>query len=283
MAELSFQPARGSDERVEVDARFYALPVKRVDEIFGRDVARRIGSERAAARPSDRSVEDGCARLERRHRARDRGVAGVVEVNTDGDIERERACDHARDLARHRNADRVREHDLGGPDRDDFAGEREHAIGRHRPLERTPEGNADRRRRPDPVVGRAPDDRGGRSRGLVDGRVRVPSAEALGRCERHVSLVEPGRVQPVVASLVQDKACVDDARLAVECGDDLFRPRHLRHAIVADEAHRLDPRHARSGQSVAELGPQRRGQGDGLVLETVARPDVADRDAHARS
>ena len=72
------------DQRVEVDARLDTLAVEQVDEILGADVAGRARRERAAADAADRRVEHGRARLQRRVRVREAGVARVVQVHPDG-------------------------------------------------------------------------------------------------------------------------------------------------------------------------------------------------------
>ena len=59
--------------------------------------------------------------------------------------------------------------------------------------------------------------------------------------------------------------------------DDLLGAGHLRHARRIDEADRLDPRQARGREAVDELGAHDRLERDRVVLEPVARPDVADR------
>ena len=64
---------------------------------------------------------------------------------------------------------------------------------------------------------------------LLDGRVLVALVERLRRGERDVRLVQAGLHEPVVATLVEDETGIDDARPALDRGDDLFGPRHLRH------------------------------------------------------
>ena len=65
--------------------------------------------------------------------------------------------------------------------------------------------------------------------------------------------------------------------------DDLLRAGHLRHALGADEADRLDHGEPRGREPVDELGPRLRRQDVPLVLQAVARPDLADRDQATRS
>ena len=58
--------------------------------------------------------------------------------------------------------------------------------------------------------------------------------------------------------------------------DHVLRGGHLRHAIGADEADRLDARQSRRGQAVDELGPNGGLQNLRLVLKPVAGADVAE-------
>ena len=96
-------------------------------------------------------------------------------------------------------------------------------------------------------------------------------------------LVEPGRDEAVVPSLIQYEARVDDSLPALDPGDDLLRARHLGHAGRIDEAHRLDARDAGGGEQVDQLRTRRRIEDGLLVLEPVARPDIADRDRRHRT
>ena len=92
-------------------------------------------------------------------------------------------------------------------------------------------------------------------------------------------LVQAGLHEPVVATLVEDETGIDDPRPALDRRDDLFRPRHLRHARRIDEADGLDARQSGIGETVDELGANLRLQDLRIVLEPVARGDVADDDA----
>ena len=82
--------------------------------------------------------------------------------------------------------------------------------------------------------------------------------------------------QPLAAALVEDEAGELGALARLDRGDDLLGARHLRHRVVAHEAHRLDPRQPRRREPVDELGAHRRRERLRLVLEPVARADVAD-------
>src|SRR5215216_181296 len=83
--------------------------------------------------------------------------------------------------------------------------------------------------------------------------------------------------------LVQREPSVERPLAALDAFDDLLCARHLRHALGADEARRLDARQADGGEPVDELRPGCRGQNLLLVLEAVARPYLADRDQDTRS
>ena len=115
-----------------------------------------------------------------------------------------------------------------------------------------------------------------RATASLDRRVRVPLVERLGRGERAVDAVERGRAQALVALLVEHEPGVLDAVAALDRGDDLLRAGHLRHAVVADEAGGLDPRHRPRRAGSTSSGARRGREHVGLVLEPVARPDVAE-------
>src|ERR1044071_9067645 len=91
LAELRAQPARGIDERVEVDARLHAETSEQIGQVLGRDVAGRVGRKRAAAGAADRRVKRDHALLQGGGGVRVAGVARVVEVGADGGAERIRA------------------------------------------------------------------------------------------------------------------------------------------------------------------------------------------------
>src|SRR5439155_26148722 len=85
---------------------------------------------------------------------------------------------------------------------------------------------------------------------------------------------------PLVPFVVQRLAGVDDAGLALDPGDDLLRPGHLRHTLRVDEADGFDPRDTGGREAVDELRTDRGLEMRRLVLQPVARADVADRDPH---
>src|SRR5688572_25391612 len=276
----ALEPLGDADQRLEVDSGLDAFAVQHVDEVLGPDVPGRPRGERAPADAADGRVEHGGARLERGERVRVAGVAGVVQVGSDGRPRKLRAADDVPDLPRHRDADRVGEDDLIDGRREPL-GEVDDAPGVDRALERAAEGDANRDGGADAVRPRALRDalRGGHR--LLDGGVLVPPVEALGGGEGEVDLVQPGGGQPVVAALVEREAGVDDAVAALEALDDLFGAGHLRHQLGVHEADRLDAAETRPGEPVHEVRAHRRLEGLRLVLEAVARPHVADRHAHS--
>src|SRR5260221_150949 len=168
------------------------------------------------------------------------------------------------------DADRVGEHDLGA------AGEARGELRDDGWIDAAVEGAADRdgdrhRRR----LRRNCEDRVDAGDGFLERRVPVRAVEALRRRKRDIDAVETGRAEALVPALVQDEPRVLRSRAALECCDDLFRSRHLRHTVVADEADRLDARESRTREAVDQLGAHAGRERLRLVLETVSRPDVA--------
>ena len=182
-------------------------------------------------------------------------------------------------LSRHAHANGVCEHHLVGLGGCETSRKLEDSPRVDGPLERTAERGPDGHGRPKPVVVRARDDALGGLHRLVDGRVLVALVERLGGREGEVRLVEAGSHQPVVATLVEDETGIDDARPTLDRRDDLLRPRHLRHPCGIDEADCLDARQPGVSEAVDELGAKLRLEDLGIVLEPVARGDVADDDA----
>ena len=90
--------------------------------------------------------------------------------------------------------------------------------------------------------------------------------------------VEAGLREALVAALVEHEPDQLGRPRSRQPRDDLLGAGHLRDAVVADERDRLDPRHARRGEPRDELGAHGRRERLRLVLQAVARPDVADRD-----
>ena len=66
----------------------------------------------------------------------------------------------------------------------------------------------------------------------------------------------------------------------MERGHDLLRTGHLRHELRIDEARRLHSLDAGGREAIAELGAHRGLERSRLVLQPVARADVADDHAH---
>ena len=202
-----------------------------------------------------------------------------MEVAADREPEGRHAGHELPHLGGHADADRVGEHDLVRTEAGDRLGQAEDLRGLDAALERAAEGHADRDRHRQPVVVGAADDPLGDAQRVADGHALVALAERVGGREGVVDLVDAGGHRAVVAALVEHQSGVDDALDAMQRRHDLLGPRHLRHALGVHEADGLDARDARGGQAVAELRPDLRGQRAGLVLQAVARPDVADLDA----
>ena len=179
------------------------------------------------------------------------------------------------DLARHGDADRVREDDLVRSGGERALGDLQHPARVDGALERAAERDADRdAHRPVRL------DRGERRQRLLGPGVLVLAAEALGRGEVEVELVELGGGEALGALRVEHEARVDDALAALDRGDDLLRAGHLRDEPGMDEADRLDRGKPGGGEPVDELRAHGGLEHRLLVLEAVARPDVADCDLH---
>ncbi len=254
-------------------ARRDAFVLEEPHEILCRDVARRAGRERAAAEAADRRVEDGGSRLERGEAVRVAGVARVVAVEAGG----ARQLDESAHRRGSRNADRVRKDDFGAAHewRDELCDDAR--------IDRALEGTAERARhghRRGRLAGRVEDRLRARDR-LRERRVAVSLVEHLRRRERHVDAIKPGGSEPLPALLVEDKTGKLDAYSPRDARHDLLGVGHLRHAIAAHEAHRLDPLQPRGAEPVDELGAHRGRERVRLVLESIARPDIAYRYSHA--
>ena len=157
-------------------------------------------------------------------------------------------------LARHRHADRVREHDLVRAGVDEARGERQHARRVDGALERAAERGAERDGGAQVVLVRAGDDPLARGDRVLRAGTRVAPVELVADREREVHLVERGLAQPLVAALVERQARVGDALAPLDPRHHLLGARHLRHSTGMDEAHGLDARHAGAGEPVDELG-----------------------------
>ena len=175
-------------------------------------------------------------------------------------------------MRRRCDADRVREHDLGasGESRCELGD----AAGIDGAFERATEADGDRHRR------RHVRERENRLRArdrFLERRVPVRAVEALGRREGDVEAVEPRCPKPVIALIVQHEPRILPPLAPLDRRDDLFRARHLRHPVVTHEAHRLDARKPHPRETVDQLGTDAGRERLRLVLETVPRPDVAER------
>src|SRR6266852_2338520 len=151
------------------------------------------------------------------------------------------AFDQALDLSGRGDADRVRENELG---RLEPLAQLEDAPWIDASFEGTAERDADRRGRRQ--LGRGEDRLRLRGR-LLERHVAVALVERLGRRERAVHPVERRRAQPLVALDIEDEPGVLRTVAPLDRGNDVFRVRHLRHTLRADEARRLDPAEPRRG------------------------------------
>ena len=131
----------------------------------------------------------------------------------------------------------------------------------------------------------------GRARTISEARSLASSSEAFAFRWLKLSVAasvtfmrsSPIGLEALEAFLVQDEARVVDSVAALDTGHDVLGAGHLRHRVVADEADRLDPREASRCQAVDQFGASLGRENVLLVLEPVARADVADRDQRTRS
>ena len=147
-------------------------------------------------------------------------------------------------------------------------------------FERAAERDADRCGRRQIGVG---DDRLHLSFRVVERHTPVAPVERLGRGERAVDTFERRRAQAVVALEIEYEARILRPASLRDPGDGLFGARHLRHAVIADERHRLDSRKSRRSEAVDQVCTYVGREDVRLVLEAVARPDVAERYVHIAS
>ena len=79
---------------------------------------------------------------------------------------------------------------------------------------------------------------------------------------------------------VERERGIDDAVDAMQSREHLLGTGHLRHDLGVHEAAALDARKPGRGQAVAQLGSHGRLQHERVVLQSVPRTDVAERDVH---
>src|SRR5262249_30334422 len=85
------------------------------------------------------------------------------------------------------------------------------------------------------------------------------------------------------AALVEHEARELDTLVGADPLDHLLGAGHLRHAVVADEADRLDAPQPGGREPADELRPRLRRQHLWLVLEPIPRLHVAEEDLHRPS
>ena len=264
------------DQRVEVDAGLDALAVEQVEHVLGGDVAGRARRERAAAEAADRRVEDRRARLDRRPGAGDAGVARVVEVAADRDAEDRDALERAARTGRGVATPIVSARTTSPAPA---------ATSRSARSATTPGSTSPSNGQPNETLIVAVEGRSATAR-IRSTRAAASSSDALPFRWLNVSVaasVTLTRSSGVAASRSQPRSFrtspESSASTSPDRRDDLLRAGHLRHALGADEADRLDPRQPGRRQPPHELGANVRRERLRLVLEPVPRADVAERDA----
>lgn len=86
MAHNLFRDSGGLNARIQVDARRDAHVFEHVDQLLGRDVTARTGSERAAAETTGGCVQISNTVLHSRQRAGNASATRVVEVHTQAEV-----------------------------------------------------------------------------------------------------------------------------------------------------------------------------------------------------
>ena len=181
-----------------------ALAVEHVDEILGADVAGRARRERAAADAADRRVEHGRAASSAAYAFAKPVLRVLCRCTPTGVPSFARLGDELPDLARHADADRVREDDLVRAG----AGDELPASSSTWPGSTAPS-NGQPNATPIVTVARMPSACAratiarGRLRPTPRRGVLVLAVERLGRGEREVHLVEPGLARAGRSPLVQ--------------------------------------------------------------------------------
>ena len=219
------------------------------------------------------------------------GVAGVVQVQAD----RRRAAPppaaaaghEAADLGRDADADRVGEHDLVRAGRRHAA----RVLDARRRGRRGPRTGSRTQRpaspwRAAPAACAARDDRSAAAAASSRARVLVALGERVGDRIGDVHLAHAGGQRPLQrrARFSTSAAIRSPSPPSAQRREDLLRAGHLRHELRVDEARRLDPPQAGGGEPV---GTARRASPGAsatrVVLQAVARPDVADDDVSHRA
>src|SRR4051794_30640072 len=276
--------ARAGDQRLEVDAGLDAHLMEHRHKVLAGDVAGRAGRHGAAPEFAEARLEARYAGLERGQRVGETLPAGVVKVRRQLHAAQflARACVEVLDLPRVGHPGGVAEADLPRARRGEARGELEHASGVDGTLVRASEGRRDHRRAAQPRVA----DRGdhlleARER-LRDRAVDVLAVVGLRCAEEHGDLVE---------ALAQLERGLQPARVGhqdrerdvvghVDALEHRARVVELRDDVGPDEARDLQPLEARSRERVDQTDLVVGRDALGLVLEAVARPDLAD--AHRR-
>ena len=229
----AFEPRATGDQRVEVDARLDAFALEQIDEVLRRDVAGRARRVRAAAEAADRGVEHAS----RRRRARQGSSRSpCCACCARGSRPRRSASTSAR------TRDGVATPIVSASTTSARPAKRA-ARSTTTPGSTRPRTGSRSRRRSSPSPGTAPARaRIASARATASASVAFPFSRLNDSVAAKVTFTRSSaaRREPLPAALVQHEPGVLGAVAPLDRRDDLLRARHLRHAVVADEAHRLD-------------------------------------------
>src|SRR5262245_58287227 len=141
MAEDGLERRRCREHGVEIDAGRDAQPVEEIEQILGREIAQGAWRVRTSAESARGGIERRDSEVERREDVRQCGASRVMKMERDS-IARDRACErgeHAADLSRMRDADRVADRYFEDAEVQEARREIDHTRERHGAFERATE------------------------------------------------------------------------------------------------------------------------------------------------
>src|SRR5437764_3124465 len=276
--------AGGLQQRVEVHAGLDAHLVQHRDEVLGGDVAGGALRHRAAAELAEARLVAGHARLQRGEDVGQPLATRVVEVRGQLDVGSERFPRQREELAHLAgigHAGGIAEADLLRTGADEAARDREDALGRHVALVGAAKADADHALAAQPGVAGAREDALQALQRLLDRAVDVLAVVRVAGAQEDVDLVDalaqPERI--LEAALVGDEDADADVVGNVRALEDLAAVGELRNDVRADEARHLQPLQPGPREHLDEPDLVVGGDDLRLVLEPVARADLADADA----
>src|SRR5215218_6365048 len=274
--------AAGGKQLLDVDAGLVAHLMQHREQVLGGDVAGRAGRHGAAAELAEARLEAADARVERRQHVGEPLATRVVEVR--GELDPGQPLlggeEKLADLAGVRHAGGVAEPKLVRAGGGDSLGQVEHAARVDVAVVGAAEGDGDHAFAVEPGVEDAREHALDRRERVVDGAVDVLAVVRLRRTEEDADLVKAIAVIECLleAALVGDEDAEGDVVGDVDALQHLGGVGELREHVGAHEARDLDAAQPGARERVHEPDLVLGADLVGLVLEPVARPDLADLD-----